>query len=419
MSDLVTTTTAGLRPRLFMLAGLVIAVVLGLNGIRWQIGNMVANLTLPTDPSAAVAADLAVGLAPTDPVAHWLKGTANISLSDFERAVILAPSDYRWRIELGRALEQDGQIDKAEAQFRQAVALAPNYAFSHWGLANFLLRRGRPDEAMVELRRAADADRAYRDQAFSLVWEYFDRDVVRLEAFAGDTSEARARLAYFFAARGRAADALKNWNTLTDAEKAENPDILKAMAHGLFLQRHFGESLAFARQAGLDPEAQSEAVTDGSFEKGFGALPDSRFGWQIVRADTRVDVSADTKVKHDGNRSARMNFRNSIKPDFYNLTQTVAVVSNARYRLRFWVRTENLKSAATPLISIVNANDDKPVASSKPFDTGTVDWQEVVIEFTAPANCSGVNLRTVRLGCGEECPISGTLWYDDFRMERL
>ncbi len=240
-----------------------------------------------------------------------------------------------------------------------------------------------------------------------------------MEEFAGESTEARARLAYFFAARGRAADALRNWNTLGDAEKAENPDILMAMAHGLFLQRHFGESLAFARQAGLDPDAQAEAVTDGSFEKGFGVSPDSRFGWQIVRADPRVDVSADAKVKRDGNRSARMNFRNSIKPDFYNLTQTVAVVSNARYRLRFWVRTENLKSAGMPLISIVNANDDKPVVSSKPFDSGTIDWQEVMIEFTAPTNCSGINLRTVRLGCGEECPITGTLWYDDFRLERL
>ncbi len=115
MSDLMTTTSNGLRPRLFLLAGLVIPLVLGLNGVRWQVGNMVANLTQPTDPSAAVAADLAIGLAPTDPVVHWLKGTANISLADFEQAVVLAPSDYRWRIEFGRALEQDEQIERAEA----------------------------------------------------------------------------------------------------------------------------------------------------------------------------------------------------------------------------------------------------------------------------------------------------------------
>jgi hypothetical protein len=72
-----------------------------------------------------------------------------------------------------------------------------------------------------------------------------------------------------------------------------------------------------------------------------------------------------------------------------------------------------------PLVAVVNANDDKPIGASEPFESGTSDWHEVVLEISTPANCSGISIRTTRLGCGEECPISGTLWYDDFRLERL
>jgi hypothetical protein len=407
------------KARILAVALMVLVVILAWLGVSWQLGSLVGNLTRPSDPAASDAAALAISMAPSDPVGHWLRGSVDSSLAAMQEAVRRAPYDHRWRIELGRAYEQEEQYTAAEAQFRRAVELAPNYAFAHWSFANFLLRRERSEEALTELRLAADADDSYRDQAYSLVWELFGRDVGKLEAFVGASPEARGRLAYFFASRGLAPEALRNWNTLSEAEKQANPDILKAMAHGLFMQRHFRESLAFSRQAGLDPEAQIESITDGSFEKGFGAAPDSRFGWQIVRTDPRVDVAGDSKIKRDGNRSARLTFRNSVKPDFYNLTQTIAVEPNTRYRLRFWLRTENLKSVGMPLIAIVNANDDKPIAASKPFESGTFDWQEVVLDIATPGNCSGISIRTTRLGCGEECPISGTLWYDDFRLERL
>ncbi len=399
--------------------GVALVILAAWLGISWQLGNLLANLTRPTDPSAGAAADLAVSLAPSDPVARWLKGLAYSSLASIEEAVRRAPNDHRWRIEFGRALEQDEQFEAAEVQFRRAVELAPNYALAHWSLANFLVRRERTEEALAEMRRAAEADDLYRDQAYSLVWELFGRDVDQLEAFAGNLPEARARLAFFFAARGLAPDALRNWNLLSEEDKSSHPGILKAMAHGLYLQRHFKESLAFARQAGLDPDAQLETVTDGSFEKGLGQVPDSRFGWQVVRSDPRVDVSTDGKVKRDGSRSVRITFRNSVKPEFYNLTQMIAVEPSSHYRLRFWLRTENLKSGGMPLVAVVNANDDQAIGATKPFSSGTADWREVDLEIATPANCTGISIRTTRLGCGEECPISGTLWYDEFKLERL
>lgn len=246
---------------------------------------------------------------------------------------------------------------------------------------------------------------------------YFDKDPARIEELAGTSPEARARLAIFFAARGRAEDSLRNWNLLSEDEKAASPAIAKAIAHGLFEQRHFAQALEFARQLGIDAEARTETVTNASFEKGLGESPDSRFGWQIARNDPKIEIAVDTRVKREGSRSLRVSFRNYIRPELYNMFQTVVVEPDTKYRLRFWVRTENLKSSSGPALEIINANDGKLMVRSEPFAAGTNDWQELFVDFATPGNCSGITIRTARGVC-VDCPITGTFWYDDFEITR-
>ncbi len=70
------------------------------------------------------------------------------------------------------------------------------------------------------------------------------------------------------------------------------------------------------------------------------------------------------------------------------------------------------------MIEILNANDDKMIAKSQPFPTGTNEWQEINVDFATPDNCKGINIRTIRAACGEECPITGIFWYDDLEISR-
>jgi len=426
MQDLRSIPTGNTRTRLILVGVVVIALVFGWFAIRLQIGSMMADLTKPENPAALLTSEFAMAFAPHDPVATWLRASSAIGeagdsekLRYLEDTVRLAPYDYRWRIELGRAYEHEGTTDRAEAELKRAVKLAPYYAFAHWHLGNFYLRQGRSEDAFAELRRAAQNNQTYREQVFSIAWDYFDKDTAKVEQLAADTPDAKASLALFFAARGRAADSLRMWNTLTDDEKAANPQIARSIALGLFQQRAFPEALEFSRQLGNDAEARPYTVTNGGFEKGIGQQDDSRFGWQVMRNDSKLDISTDGSVRHEGARSLKVSFRNYVKPDLYNLFQTVLVEPNTFYRLTFWVRTENLKSSGPPLIEIVNANDDKVFATSKPFDTGSNDWQEYHIDFHTPANCSGVTIRTARAFCGDQCPIVGIFWYDEFALNRL
>lgn len=423
MQDIVVLASKSTRTRLIVASIVLMSIVGAIFAIRWQLGNMLSSLTRSEDAGAADIAAVGARWAPSDPLGAWLRasidGDPAAAVNFLEQSVRLAPYDHRWRIELGRALEQDDQLERAETELKKAVELAPEYAYPRWHLGNFYLRRDRVDEAMAELKKAADDNQVYREQVFSLAWDYFARDAASVEALGGDDTDARASLAYFFAARGRAAESLRNWNQLTDDEKASRFAVARSIAHGLYVQRAFPQALEFSRQLNLDPDARPETVTDGSFEKGANGPGDSRFGWEVGRRDPKVEIGSDLRVRSNGVRSLRVTLKGYAKATLAAVFQTVVVEPGRRYRLRFWVRTENLKSAGLPELEVTNANDDKGLVRSAAFPAGTVDWQAMSVEFTAPGNCTAVSIRTVRAFCGDECPVTGTFWYDDFVLDKL
>ena len=412
--------------RITLIAAVIVALLLAWFGVRWQLGNMFAELTPVTQADARQVADVAVSMAPGDPAGRWLlaaKARENFDVESLERAVVmmeevvrLSPHDFRWWIELGRAYEQAERPDDAERALLRAAELAPEYTFPRWQLGNFYLRQNRTDEAFAQLMKTTEKSSVYREQVFSLAWDYFDKDPQRVESLAGDSPDMRASLAMFFAARGAAADALRNWNLLSEEQKASNAQLPKVMAQGVYDQRSFRQAVAFAREAGLDPDAEPEKVTNAGFEKFVGSQGEGLFGWRIGRGDSSIDIMPDSGVKHGGGRSLKISFKGYQKLDLFNPTQLVAVEPGKTYRLTFWVRTEGLRSGGPPFIKITNANDDNSVAASQPIDAATADWEMRSIEFTTPSNCEGIWIAVARGYCGDICPINGTIWLDDFEL---
>jgi hypothetical protein len=411
--------------------GLILAVIIALSfgwmAIRWQLGNMLAELASLSDPNAREAAQLAVRLAPDDALSNWRladstkdsqPGGSSAAVKDFENVVKLSPNDFRWWIELGRAQEQAENIVNAEKAFLQAVNLAPNYSFPRWQLGNFYLRQNRTDEAYGELRKAAETNVIYRDQVLSIAWDFFDKDVSKLEQVAGDSPTVRAGLAKFYAVKERPEDSLRMWNTLSEEDKEANADAAKVIAQALYDKRFYRQAIEFIRQLGIEPDAQNQTFQNAGFEKPIGDFKEVYFGWRIPPIE-KMEVKLDPTQKFEGSRSLRVTFNGYTNPSLYNIYQIVTVEPSARYRLSFRLRTENLKSGGTPELEIYNAIDEKSIVTSSSFPIGTNDWQQIKIDFSAPQNAEAVGIRTVRAFCGSNCPIVGTFWYDDFKLEKL
>ena len=425
---LVVVSTQGTNGRLLLTVSIVAALILLWFGVRWQFGSLIASSASINDADVKTFADSARSLSPHDPYTMWLYASANRdlispenvepSLWRFEGVVRLAPKDYRWWVELGRTAEQAGRPELAHSAFTKAIELAPSYAYPHWQMGNFLLRAGQTGEALAEFRQAASNSHTYREQVFSLAWDFFGHDVARVEDLAGDVPDSRVGLAIFFAARGQAKDSLRVWNTLSDQQKNDNGLVARTIAQAFTERKFYREGLEFSRQTGIDPNAQLETVTNGGFEKSVGNPDDNYYGWNVDRSDNNLDISADSSVKHSGNRSLKVNFRTYVKPQLADPWQIVVVEPRQSYTLSFWVRTENLRSAGMPTVEVIDPEEYHLLATSPAIAIGSNDWQAMSVTFKAGENSDGVVIRLGRSYCRDTCPLVGTLWVDDFSLVR-
>lgn len=398
---------------------------------RWYVGNTVAEYGPSVEEGGLDAAQVAVRLAPRDPLTHWRLGRLEqrefgkepiaAAVRHFAEAVELSPNDYRLWMDFGRALEESGDSSQAEAALRHAIGLAPAYSYPRWYLGNFLLRAGRTDEAFTQLRFAAESTQPLRAQIFSLALQVMGDDSEALKNAMGGSTELRAQLTSYLISNRKLDEALRLWNSFSPAEKKEQHEIGEGLIKGLATVKKFHAALVVARE--LAPEEKAKPVANqlfnGGFESASGSSGAGVFGWQITSVP-QAQAAIDSAQYHSGGRSLRLIFKSTATLALNTVAQLVVVEPQTHYRLECYVRTEELRSAGTPIFQIVDETDGAVLGTSPAVPAGTTNWQQLVIEFVTKANTEAVRLRINRSACGDDpiCPIFGTVWYDDFNLQR-
>lgn len=372
------------------------------------------------------AADAAARLAPYDPEAHLiraalLKGNNRLdeAIHEYEQAAALRPRDYVLWIELGLARDEAEDQAGAINAFQEAVALAPYYAGPRWQLGNVLLRAGRVDEAFIEMRRAAESNRAFLPQLIDLAWNIYNGDVPSVEqTVQPQTPAARLALARFAARHGKAADAARIFRTIGNVAEEDR----RALLIELLAAKQFDVAYeVWSTEQGRGASHSNVGFTDGGFEEQI-SFDEPGFGWQITRNLAQVRISIDKAQPHSGNSSLRLDWTGDSSPAAQVISQTVLVEPNARYRLRFAVRTEELVTGGLPLVAIVDAGakDSTPLAQSELLPPNTAPWQEMSVEFSSGKETQAVLVILRRQGCSSNpCPVFGRLWLDDFSLQKI
>ena len=415
--------------RMLLVVPVALALLFAWYAVRWYVGDFVAEFAPRMDEGQIEAAQEAVRLAPDDPWTHWvMAGLKKRSFSpedmaeavhQYEEAVRLSPYDYRFWIDLGRAREESGDSAGGEKALRRAVELAPNYAYTHWYLGNLLLRAGRGEEAFAELRRAAEANPQFRPQLFNVAWTLYGQDVEEIKKVVGDTPAARVEFATYLAGRGRLDDALALWSSLSPAEKKGANETGSAIMKALLSQKRYRTALGVLSDMGASVDPKASQFINGGFENNISAQGGDPFSWQI-KTDAQAQIAIDESTQHSGSRSLRIFFRVTEALAF-NVSQMVVVEPSTQYRLEYYVRAEELKGAATPVVQILDAMDGATVlGASQPAAAGTYSWLPVTINFKTPPKTEAVIVSIVRADCGDPvCPIFGKVWYDDFNLQSV
>jgi Flp pilus assembly protein TadD len=397
--------------------------------VRWYLGNTIAEYLSP-EQSQLETARMAVSWAPSDPLPHWRLGKLiesnlpsdqiSLAVAEYEKAVSLAPTDYRFWMDFGAALEQAGDSGRAEKALREAVKLAPSYSYPSWHLGNLLLREGRYLEAFAELHRASEANDALRPQLFNLAWQVNKDDFEALKASIGNGPEARAQFSQYLFSRGRFEEGLRLWNTLSDVEKRANHAAALTMIDNLVAAKRYHQAVEIWNSIAPGAAARTEPgrIVDGGFEENVAHGPRAVFSWQFQSAST-VQTGIDSNVARTGDRSFKILFQVRSKLEAINVFQLVPVQPNTQYDLECYLKTDKLVSAATPVVAVSDASDESILVSSEAAPNGDNDWQRVSLSFKTGAKTEAVRVKISPTSCGDNsvCPIFGTVWYDDFDLK--
>lgn len=407
-----------------------LAVIGAAFAVRWYVGNTVADYTSTPDADGIEMARLAARWAPANALTHWRLGSlqernfsaSNLvaAVSEYRLAVEVGPYDFRYWLELGRALEAAGDNQNAERALRRAIDLAPSYSQPQWQYGNLLVREGRIDEAFKHLSLAAESDTRMQAPVFGLASQVFGDDQVAL-AKALPSSALRLRFALSLIQTGKPEAAMAMANSVGAAERKSESPVTEELIKAFTEAHYYHAALSLMQDSGTDTAslAAPEQIWNGGFETPLRDGDTSIFHWAISsRAPAQIDI--DSRQAHSGKSSLRIVFKSAARLDNIPVSQTVIVEPNTQYTIQFYVRTEGLLSAAT-LRVVVKDLAGQLLASSSPVAGGTHDWQAVAITFKSRPKEEGIQIGLAREPCDQKdpiCPIFGTVWYDDFTFQR-
>lgn len=413
--------------RWLLLLPALLAILGGWFVAHWYVGNTLAEFGPGVEDGGVDIARLATKWAPSDPLTHWRLASLEekvfsaknmaAAVSEYQLAVTLSPNDYRYWMEFGRALEASGDREGGEKALRRAVDLAPAYSHPRWYFGNLLLREGKLDEAFQQLAHAAEADDQMRGQVYGMAMQVFGGDVNEIARVATRSPAGRMQFAVFLANNRKFDDAMRVWATISAADRRAQSALSLEFRKVLLDAKQFHFAIEVMREIVPDPP-QSGQIWNGGFENALAPAGANSFDW-VINTRPQALISIDSQA-HSGHSSLRLVFKaNNLEK--IPVSQVVVVEPGVQYRLECFVRTDNLSSASTPILVIRDAFDSAPLAQAKPLATGTNDWQQVTLDFKTNPQHDGIIIGFDRAACGNEklCPIFGTVWYDDFNLQRI
>lgn len=169
-----------------------------------------------------------------------------------------------------------------------------------------------------------------------------------------------------------------------------------------------------------DPEPGTETgtnlLTNPGFEDWTGTLPTA---WDNTQYNTG-EIVKETSIKHEGNNSLRQTSASGTS----KIQQEVAITAGKKYRISYWFLDNDTKASSRYWFAMVGSdnktiNDINSQIQQSEYSTDNANWQQVTIEFTAPAGTVKMRyeVRTYRNMTSNEA--GGYIYYDDMKLEEI
>lgn len=169
-------------------------------------------------------------------------------------------------------------------------------------------------------------------------------------------------------------------------------------------------------EPGTGTETGTNLLTNPGFEDWTSTLPTA---WDNATYNTG-EIVKETSIKHEGNNSLRQTSENGTN----KIQQEVAITAGKKYRISYWFLDNDTKASSRYWFAMVGSdnktiNDINSQIQQNDYSTDNADWQQVTIEFTAPAGTVKMRyeVRTYRNMTSNE--FGGYIYYDDMKLEEI
>jgi Flp pilus assembly protein TadD len=369
-----------------------------------------------------LSANEALNLNTSNPDAHKTrglmlskKGEYREAFEHFDRALSLRENDYLLWLRRGFTRYKLGDFAGAESDYRQAVALAPEYAQPYRYLGRLLLKENRFEEAFSNLSRAAELDDSLMREVLHLARKTYPGDAAAIErAVAPKTPEAKKRTALYLIKYNMTAEAV-NLLTSGDIGDKEANDLIDTLISSNEIHLAFD---VWKKKYQISPTAEN-LLLDGDFEE-ISTESDAGFGWQINQDDSKVNISINSKEGFSGSRGLHLQFEGDSDPNAHLIWQLIPVTAGKNYRLTFAGYSEDLVTGGAPFVAVLDAAGDQAIAESTVINNGKGEWRQFEINFTAPDRSEGVIVGIKRRKCkNNPCPAFGSVYFDNFDLREI
>ena len=399
------------------LAGLcaILALTLGAYAARQYVSEYLAASAIHL--RSLSKAHRAVTIFEEDPSAQQALGMILLENGDKEEAVralehaaALREYDYKcWQL-LGTAKQANSDLSGAEAAYRRAIELAPNYSQPNYSLGKLLLQTGRQQEGFKVLSKAAENSFSLFPQIVDLADDHYQNDAEAIEQAANPkTLAAKTYLARYLISRSLMAPNTRSFLLDRKTPSSTRSDFINLLIEKQNFPLAHEIWRSMFEPAGTDDEA---IVFDGGFEH----TSDSEigaFGWHFDQELPGVFLTRTQQQPYSGAYAIHLKFSGMVPTGRTILSQLMLVQPDSEHVLRFYYRSPEILSASPPVIIVTDPAGGELGRSAilKGTENG---WVEMSVNFRSD-RIPAVIVALLRRPCeASPCPIFGELSLDDF-----
>lgn len=165
-----------------------------------------------------------------------------------------------------------------------------------------------------------------------------------------------------------------------------------------------------------EPEPGINLLTNPGFEDWTNELPTA---WDNKTYNTG-EIVKETSIKHGGNNALRQTSASGTN----KIQQEVAITAGKKYKISYWFLDNDTKASSRYWFAMVGSdgktiNDINKQIQQNDYSTDNTEWQQVTIEFTAPAGTVKMSyeVRTYRNMDSNES--GGYIYYDDMELVEI